>query len=86
MLAHLERVASCPHDSPINLGLPLQTSKGDQRAAISIPYHMPIKHIVQLRWRPAILAAALKGRGPEQRTRCIAPFPGKIHHHNVGIF
>ena len=53
VLAHLERVASCPHDSPINLGLPLQTSIGGQRAAISIPYHMPIQYIVQLRWRPA---------------------------------
>ena len=53
VLGHLERVASCPHNSPINLGLPLYTSKRVQRAAISIPYYVPIQNVVQLRWRPA---------------------------------
>ena len=53
VLGHLERAASCPHYSPINLGLPLYTSKRVQRAAIPIQYYVPIQNIVQLRWRPA---------------------------------
>jgi hypothetical protein len=53
VLGHLERVASCPHNSPINFGLPLYTSERVQRAAISIPYYVPIQNAVQLRWRPA---------------------------------
>jgi len=34
VLTHLERGASCPPDSPINLGLPLHNSKRVQQAAI----------------------------------------------------
>ena len=39
-------------ESPINLGLPLYTSKRVQRSAISILYYVPIQNVVQLRWRP----------------------------------
>ena len=53
VLGHLERVASCPHNSPVNLGLPLYASKRAQRAAISTPYYVPIQNAVQLHWHPA---------------------------------
>jgi hypothetical protein len=89
VLAHLERVASCPHYPPINLGLPLQTSKRVQRAAIPIPYHVPIQYIVQPHWRPAPSGIGLV-RKPKvilqkpkvilqiQRTCSTCPLPGNV--------
>jgi hypothetical protein len=53
VLGHLERVACCPHNSPMNLGLPLYTFKRVHCRAISIQYYVPIQNVVQLRWRPA---------------------------------
>ena len=52
VLGHIPLVASCTHNTPVQLRLPFHTPECGQGAAIPIPHHVVLQNPVQLCWRP----------------------------------
>ena len=52
VLGHIPRVASCTHNTPVQLRLPFHTPECGQGAAIPIPHYVVLQYTVQLCWCP----------------------------------
>jgi len=47
VLGHIPRVASCTHNTPVQLRLPFHTPECGQGAAIPIPHYVVLQYTVQ---------------------------------------
>ena len=48
VLGHIPQVASCTHNTPVQLRLPFHTPECGQGAAIPIPHYVVLQYTVQL--------------------------------------